>query len=365
MARRKFNVFNLSFLDIMSCGFGAVILFFMIINAQVAIRAERASEELLAETDKVEEEVLDGRKDMVLVRSRLEDAQQERDANLAQIEELESILARLSEDMQDDQMDALAQKESVEKLKADIERLEDARKRLADRQTQQPSGTGKKLRTYVGEGNRQYLTGLKVGGEHVLFLVDVSTSMLARTYVNVIRFRSMQDETKVRAPKWLQVIDTVDWLTAQIAPGTKVQIFGFRDKATTLLEGSGGDWVEISDGSELESALDALKEEIPSGGSSLYNAVEVLKSMEPRPDNVYLITDGLPNLSTKATLEARMITANQRIKFFNQAMRQVPSRVPINVLLFPMDGDPTASGQYWSLALASGGSMITPSRDWP
>ncbi|SVC98717.1 uncharacterized protein METZ01_LOCUS351571, partial [marine metagenome] len=32
MARRQFNVFNLSFLDVIACGFGAVILFFMIIN---------------------------------------------------------------------------------------------------------------------------------------------------------------------------------------------------------------------------------------------------------------------------------------------------------------------------------------------
>ena len=30
--RREFNVFSLSFLDIMSCGFGAVILIFVIIN---------------------------------------------------------------------------------------------------------------------------------------------------------------------------------------------------------------------------------------------------------------------------------------------------------------------------------------------
>ncbi len=35
MARREVNVFNLSFLDVMSCGLGAVILFFMVINAQV------------------------------------------------------------------------------------------------------------------------------------------------------------------------------------------------------------------------------------------------------------------------------------------------------------------------------------------
>ena len=35
MARRPINVFGLSFLDCMCCGFGAVILVFMIISAKI------------------------------------------------------------------------------------------------------------------------------------------------------------------------------------------------------------------------------------------------------------------------------------------------------------------------------------------
>ena len=38
MKRRTINVFSLSFLDVMFCGFGAVILFFMIINADSQAR---------------------------------------------------------------------------------------------------------------------------------------------------------------------------------------------------------------------------------------------------------------------------------------------------------------------------------------
>ncbi len=54
----------------------------------------------------------------------------------------------------------------------------------------------------MGEGDRQYLTELKMGGKHVLFLVDASASMLGRTYVNVIRYRNMEDSQKIKAPKW-------------------------------------------------------------------------------------------------------------------------------------------------------------------
>ena len=47
------------------------------------------------------------------------------------------------------------------------------------------------------------------------------------------------------------------------------------------------------------------------------------------------------------------------------AVRSIPRRLPVNVMLFPMDGDPEAAGYFWELAVASGGSLLTPSRDWP
>ena len=47
--RRPFEVFSMSFLDCMSCGFGAVILFFMIINAQV--KARRPDAQLIADCE--------------------------------------------------------------------------------------------------------------------------------------------------------------------------------------------------------------------------------------------------------------------------------------------------------------------------
>ena len=42
--RRKMEVFTMAFLDVMSCGFGAVILLFMIINSQVTIKSDTPPE---------------------------------------------------------------------------------------------------------------------------------------------------------------------------------------------------------------------------------------------------------------------------------------------------------------------------------
>ena len=59
---------------------------------------------------------------------------------------------------------------------------------------------GDKVREFQGDGNRQYLTGLKLGGERVLILVDGSASMLADTVVNAVRRRNMDDEQKNSHP---------------------------------------------------------------------------------------------------------------------------------------------------------------------
>ena len=65
MARKQMNVFSLSFLDAMTCGFGAVILFFMIINANIDLRREETLDDLASEVDRMELKVLTGRRNLV------------------------------------------------------------------------------------------------------------------------------------------------------------------------------------------------------------------------------------------------------------------------------------------------------------
>ena len=78
MARRTVNVFSLSFLDAMTCGFGAVVLFFMVINAAVGDRADRVTADLKAEADRLEEEVLEGHQNLVELRNSLREIDQRR-----------------------------------------------------------------------------------------------------------------------------------------------------------------------------------------------------------------------------------------------------------------------------------------------
>lgn len=365
MARRRFNVFNLSFLDVMACGLGAVVLFFMVINAQVSTRASKANVELQAETDRLEEEVLDGRKKMVRVRTVLES---DRTRKLSAEEEqarLEETLALLREQLAELDNRSLARVDSVEDLQADIERLEAAKERLAAQTAADTPQTGRRVRSFIGEGNRQYLTGMRMGGNRVLILVDASNSMLARTYVNVIRFRNMSETRRRRAPKWQQTVRTVDWLTTQIVPGTRFQIYTFNETAESVVPGTTGKWLEVTDGSELTRAVDALRDTSPEKGTSLYNAFQSASAMDPPPDNIYLLTDGLPTQGKSAPSKVEKVRPDKRRAYFERALRELPKRVPVNVVLYPMDGDPQAPGLMWGLALQTRGSFLTPARDWP
>ena len=96
----------------------------------------------------------------------------------------------------------------------------------------------------------------------------------------------------MRAPKWMQTVNTVDWLTAQIEPGTQIQIIGFNDQVYSLFEGSEGNWVTVTDGSALEGAVQNLRISQPNGPTSLHAAFQAARRMDPLPDNIYLLDDG-------------------------------------------------------------------------
>lgn len=363
MARRTFNVFSLSFLDVMACGLGATILILMIISAQIRVKADIANDDLRAEASRIEEEVLDAQKNLL----RLRDTSSARDSRAssaaAEIERLQKVIAGMRVEAEAQDNDSVAKKESVEQLRADVERLKEGTRRLAE--TQPQPGSGEQVRSFVGTGNRQYLTGMRMGGQRVLILVDTSSSMLGRTYANVVRFRAMSDERKVRAPKWRQTVATVDWLTTQLKPGTRFQIYTFNEQSGSTVAGSDGTWLQVEDGSSIEKALAGLRKVVPDKGTSLLRAFEAANALKPTPDNIFLITDGLPTQGASAPAVPEPVRADKRANFLRQSVAALPARVPVNVILLPMEGDPEAAFRFWELAMRTRGSFLAPSKDWP
>jgi hypothetical protein len=360
--RRPFEVFSMSFLDCMSCGFGAVILFFMIINAQVRETTDNPSE-LMAETRKIEMEILDGRKDLVLAKNTVEELTSEKDSAEGMIAQIIALIEELRAELAEYDSETLAEIERVEKLQTDIKTLEEEVKRLLA-MAEETESEGNRLREFKGEGDRQYLTGLKLGGERTLILVDRSASMLDDTIVNIIRRRNMPLDEKLRAVKWRQVVSSVDWLTAQFQPGSEFQMYIFNNEVEPVIKGSEGVWLKADDATQLDEAMRVLRRTAPEGGTNMKAAMDIVLSMTPPPDNIILLVDGLPTMDGP-TSNRKTVSGRERTRLFTNALRELPSNIPVNIFLYPLEGDFEAPFLYWLLAYRSGGSLISVSKDWP
>jgi len=361
MARRQFNVFNLSFLDVMACGFGAIILFFMIINSQVKSRSNKASVVLQSQTEFLEEEITDGQKRMVNMKNEINKIDEDNFIIQGSIDELLKIIEELSAEISLFANISLASQDSVEKLKSDIKILEKANERLSSEAEKKSLLSGDSPFDRGGEGQRQYISGCKVSGQRVLFLIDASTSMLANSYANALLFSVYPDEEKIRAPKWSQVIKGVEWMATRLKG--EFQIYTFNESAQSVLEESDGKWIQ-ADSKNIVSAIDKLAATAPRGGNSLYNAFEAINAFSKKPDNIFLFTDGLPTLGSRIPNSPVKVYPRDRQKYFNRALEVSPS-IPMNVFLFPLDGDPTAAASFINLAGLKKGCFVAPSKDWP
>jgi hypothetical protein len=294
------------------------------------------------------------------------DAEQERIELLNSIEDLELQVAQtqglsdryltdiveLEESIQSDP------EERIAKLRRQVEELEKETANMEEVEF------GDKVRQFLGEGDRQYLTGLTLGGERVMILVDGSASMLADTVVNAVRRRNMEPKQRVQSPKWRWTVRTVEWLLAQLPPSSRFQIYIFNTEAGPALVGSEGEWLDAADSLQLEEAVDGLKAFAPEGGTSLENAITALKDFAEPPDNLFLLTDGLPTQGATPPGSA-MVSGEQRRRNFLSAVGKLPIGIPVNTILFPMEGDPEAAALFWQFAMTTQGALIAPSRDWP
>ena len=359
--KRQANTFNLSFLDIMSCGFGAVVLVFLIIDHSIEIQIQSVNAEVLSEVDLLEDDIREGEEGLVRLRNAISstdleivEAQGRARVVTEELDRLEALIASLEES-------DVSETTDLEALKAEINSLEERIQQL--REAAEADG-GRSAREFQGEGNRQYLTGLKLGGNRIAIMLDVSTSMLAPELVNIARIRFGSPERQRAARKWVQALDTVDWLTAQLPTGSRYQIILFNTEARFALPETQGRWLEVANSDQVERVITSVRETLPSGGTSLYNAFAFLNELDSEPDNIFLITDGLPTQGSKPPKEL-YVSERERLRHWLEAKRILPKKTPINIILSPMEGDVRAPIEFWNLAVETKGSFMTPAKDWP
>ncbi|MCF6225723.1 MAG: VWA domain-containing protein [Xanthomonadales bacterium] len=360
MKRRPVSATSMSFLDIMFCGFGAVVLLVLIMNTHTVQERNEVFTDMRAEVVRMENEVIIGEENRVLAFNSLQATDKDIVLMQGEASRVQDSLLEIEAGLTDLNKQTTASRVHINKLKSDIKGLDKTTQELAKQQQSQ----GTKVHQFAGEGNRQYLTGLKLSGKRTLILLDASASMLDETIVNIIRLRNMSDAKKRASVKWNRAQGTAEWLISNLPAGSQFQVYLFNTRSKSALSAKQGKWLAAARPEDVAAVVKTVRETIPAGGTSLYHAFAAANAMQPKPDNILLITDGLPTQG-RAQPKSTTVSSRQRRQLFERAIQQLPSGVPVNTILLPMEGDAYAAAHFWQLAVTSKGSFLTPARDWP
>ena len=357
--RRESEIFSMSFLDCICCGFGAVILVFMIINAQVKGSRE-AEPDRMSETRKLEVEILEGRKNMVLARNTIEELETRNQDAQGEIDRILALIAELREELSKYDDETLAKIERVEKLQSDIKSLEEEVERLLKMAREDPAA-GDRIRSFDDEGQGPPVPDRPQGRRQAHPVPRRPLRQHARGH----------DRQRGPAPpparrgrcaraKWRQAVRTVDWLTTQIPPGTEFQIYVFnttaraRHRRARAAPGS-----RPKDGTSLDQAVATLRGRRPRAAPAWKRPSPPPRQLEPAARQHHPAHRRPAHAGTSPPPRTADLAASGVGLLFEPRDRALPRGVPVNVLLFPMEGDPMAAPAFWKLAIASGGSLVT------
>lgn len=354
MARkpRQAEVSSLAFLDIMSCGLGAVILVFMLVKKQVA--------EAPAEIDNLKKDI-----------STLEKARDESQQRLDKIRQTlakENInLATMREKLAAKRVDVSDENSSLRTASADLDQLKKNITKIKVPKKQD-------LIESNAVNEEEYLLGLKIEGRKIAILVDVSASMTNEKLIDIIRTKASSDKTKVNAPKWIRTKRVLEWMLARLPTTSDVIVIGFSDTAKQF---GGNGWMKASSAGSVKSILNDANATVPQGATNLQKGLDTVKKYSPT--NLYVITDGLPTKGeskftslnpfsscSSLTGNAKTISGECRKRLFRQTIIESGRlNAQVDVLLLPIEGDPEAAYEYWAWASAQNGIMISPADNWP
>jgi hypothetical protein len=334
MKRRDAQSSALSFIDCICCGFGAVLLLFILTaKSQIVESRETATQALAAEqtVQQAIEQATAKQKALDKDIAALDPQPKANSTTLAQLAAEQTRLAKAVED----QSDALAALDSESK---DVDAIAGLNRPSAD---------------------QSYLSGLRLRGPRAVILLESSGSMLATDAQSALEI--IRNGSGATAEKWLRAKAAVRAVIAAIPQGTKVAVFHMNER-TCALSGSPKDpYIDPYENAALLATLERLDTLEASGGSDLTKALRIISGIQQRPSSLLLISDGLPSAPNPSQ---RSLTEADRVKLFNAAMATRPN-YPFNTILLPFDGDPSAAGLYWKLSARTNGITLIPDNDWP
>ncbi len=240
--RRGVEIFNLSFLDVVSCGFGAIILLLVIVKVVEPSVIDRLSVDLsgLVQRLEVELRTLDGEQGVV---------EAELGRRRADLAASQARLARLRAEVSAVRGRHTATRHEVDTKQVVADRLATAKQELSE-----------EMRRLLGADYRRPRTDALVGGipvdsEYVIFVIDTSGSMQRGAWPLVVR--KVQEVLDIYPQvKGIQVMnDMGDYMFSQYQERWIPDTPGRRRSIATRLTG----WAPFSNSSPVEGIEAAIR----------------------------------------------------------------------------------------------------------
>lgn len=358
LKRRRSEAFNLAFLDVMSCGLGAVLLIFMLVKFH-------------AYSETPSDEIQRLKQDLEQLRDTEEAMSAEVAMKRAQTQSQRSEMQRLKAQIEQFEKQAEETAQALARRQTNIAELEQAVRGAAP-----PEKSDDPLEL-SGTGEETYLIGLRVEGRRIGILVDHSASMTEEKLVEVIRRKVASIDEKKAGPKWQRTKRVAKWILARVPERAEVTMIGFNEKAGVLGPGANLKASNIDNLQQLSAALDGL---VPDGGTNLHAALQEIAGAMPDLTHLYVITDGLPTQGVgdvpglrgqracrSAFRAKKQISGECRLMLFEKSVDAagIQRYVEVSIILLPLEGDPMAPHAYWQWARYTGGTMISPAASWP
>jgi hypothetical protein len=173
-ARRQVEIFNLSFLDVVSCGFGAIILLLIIVRFGEPTVIEKLSVDLTGQVLRLEEELFDIRGETVILNRDLTEKQEQLSIHRKRLARLRGSLSTIKGEFASAHAEASTQAIIQEQLQSAQQSLSEEMRRL-----QQGALSKPEVNNRIG--------GVPVDSEYIIFIIDTSGSMSQYAWSHVMK----------------------------------------------------------------------------------------------------------------------------------------------------------------------------------
>ena len=332
--RREAQSSALSFMDCICCGFGAVLLLFILTAKKQITQGDENASQAQAAGAALTAAISQAQAQQLALEPALAQTAPNSESSLQQLQTQQAELAKQIAAARE-ALDALQSTESTQQA-APIDR---------------PSA------------DQSYLSGLRLRGPRAVILLESSGSMLAENANTALDL--IQSKAQSSSEKWARAKAAVRAVIAAIPKETQVAVFQMGEQTTPLSGTASAPYIDPYDNRALLQLLERLDQAQASGGANLAEALRTLQKLQTRPSSVLLIGDGLPTAPAPAPAAPRSrLTEIDRVQLFQRAMPLRPN-APFNTILLPFEGDPSAAGLFWQLSAQTAGVTLIPDNDWP